>query len=117
MQWIGILFLINLSFINCYGELNQTEVDLCYNKTQPTSHSDCLEISETFRSVVCCFYEMTEPETGNTCVPIEQNSKGLRGNVNSILPPKVTIKGYYTCGINYLKNVYFMILMTIYVYI
>ena len=103
MKWSILILFFILNYINCYGELNETEVELCYNQTEINDKDDCLNISKEFKTIVCCFYNMTEPEEGYNCVPIEQNSKGKKGKVDSILPPDVNIKGTYTCSCHILS--------------
>ena len=116
MKWSILILFFILNYINCYGELNETEVELCYNQTEINDKDDCLNISKEFKTIVCCFYNMTEPEEGYNCVPIEQNSKGKKGKVDSILPPDVNIKGDYTCYSHYLTYYSFLLVLMIFVY-
>ena len=34
MKWSILSLFFILNYINCYGELNETEVELCYNQTE-----------------------------------------------------------------------------------
>ena len=113
MKWCILILFLSLGLIKCYGELNETEIELCYNQTEINNKDDCLNISKEFKTIVCCFYNMIEPEEGYNCVPIEQNSKGKKGKVNSILPPDVNIKGNYTCYSHYLTHYSILLVLMI----
>ncbi len=101
-----LLLIIKLNLINCYGELNDTEFELCYNLTLPKYSNSCTYFNNQFKSIACCFFNMSYPDHTTLCVPLSRNSLFSNGKVNTILPHNIQMKGYYNCNIYYLKIKY-----------
>ena len=101
-----LLLIIKLNLINCYGELNDTEFELCYNLTLPKYSNSCTYLNKQFKSIACCFFNMSYPDQTTLCVPLSRNSLFSNGKVNTILPHNIQMKGYYNCNIYYLKIKY-----------
>ena len=109
-----LLLIIKLNLINCYGELNDTEFELCYNLTLPKYSNSCTYLNKQFKSIACCFFNMSYPEQTTLCVPLSRNSLFLNGNVNTILPHNIEMKGYFDCNINFLKMKFFYLYIIFY---
>ena len=58
---------------------------------------------------------MTQPLTGNICIPMSYALIGrTRNNINATLPTDVNVQGNYTCsGVHYQLSVMFMIIILI----
>ena len=106
--WLKFLIIIKLNLINCYGELNDTEFELCYNLTLPKHTNNCTYFNNQFKSIACCFFNMSYPDHTTLCVPLSRNSLFSNGKVSTILPHNIEMKGYYHCNMYFLKINYFI---------
>ena len=96
-----LLFYYALSF----GELNQTEINFCYDVKSPKQIEDCSKNDVfNYTSIRCCFLTMNSPERGDTCVPIEKSVKNRNGTFDIVLPTKIKVKGEFFCRGGFLTS-------------
>ena len=98
------LIIIQFNYIFCYGELNDTEFEICYNILFPENHQNCTYLNDKFKSISCCYYNMTYPDNTTLCLPLSRNSKNSKGNVNVVLPIDIKLKGYFDCSLKYIDK-------------
>jgi hypothetical protein len=92
-----LLYLVYYAIITqilAMESFNSTEVAQC-KAISPKTEKDCL--SANYSSLICCYFNMSIPGTGNVCVPVDYTSAGMKGDVNTVLPPNITLTGYYSC--------------------
>lgn len=109
-----ITLIVNFAFINAVTDFSKDEMVTCMSIV-PKTPQDCLNMSSTFTTLICCHYSMSYPLEGNICVAMSPSAKGMKKNeVNVTLPVDMTFTGSYTCQgeILSLSNIFTILIIT-----
>jgi hypothetical protein len=97
LYFFVILIFICLKKIISITDLDKDEKNNCM-AIAPEKPDDCYNNSNyTFSSLVCCYFQMATPSSGNICVPMPISALGGSGNVTTTLPVKINLTGFYSC--------------------
>ena len=107
------IFLYKIYEIKGLTEFDKDEMKSCVN-VQPKQDIECLK--NKYKSLLCCYFSMTQPLKGKVCVPFGFDSAGRKNkNANVTLYSNLIIQGEYSCISSYISIsvVIFLLILTL----
>jgi hypothetical protein len=103
-----LLLIINYTSCAVFTKYEQTK---CRNIVS-TKKEDCL--TQIFDSLKCCYFEMTQPQKGNICLPLPiSSSENMLIMNQTLFDEKFRFDGYLYCGSFYHSVVRYIIILII----
>jgi hypothetical protein len=101
-KWIILCLILLLPQIFSVREIDMGEFNSC-KEINPTKISDCT-VGRNYTTIICCYFNMTYPGSGDICVPFTPASTNLKGRVDVKLPVNINITGDFDCTGDYFSK-------------